>query len=164
MKEVSVYRTQLISTLMTAARKFQEACLAVQDPFIPLEENGWNVHQIAAHVRDADQFVYGLRAKRTAREDNPSFSNFDGESYAQEHYAPDESFKDMLDGFVESIESLTDMLRNLPLEAWARVSCHEKLGENLTLQFWVERSLAHIEEHWEAVSKSKPVNSSHIDA
>jgi hypothetical protein len=163
MKEVSVYRTQLISTLMTSARKFREACLGVQDPFIPLEENGWSVHQIAAHVRDVDQFVYGLRAKTTAREDNPAFSNFDGEAYAQEHYSPDESLKDMLDGFVQSVESLTDMLRNLPVEAWARVSCHEKLGENLTLQLWVERSLAHIEEHLDAVNKSKPVNSNHID-
>ncbi len=163
MKEVSVYRTQLISTLMASAKKFREACLAVQNPFVPLEENGWNVHQIAAHVRDVDQFVYGLRAKRTAREDNPAFSNFDGEAYAQEHYSPDESLTIMLDGFVQSIESLANMLRNLPVEAWARVSCHEKLGENLTLQLWVERSLAHIQEHLETVNKTRKVSSGHID-
>jgi hypothetical protein len=163
MKEVLAYRVQLISMLTASAGKFQEACLAVEDPFVPLEENGWNVHQIAAHVRDVDQFVYGLRAKRTAREDNPAFSNFDGEAYAQENYSPDESLTNMLDGFVQSIESLTDMLRNLPPEAWARVSCHEKLGENLTLQLWVERSLAHIQEHLETVSKTRKVSSGHVD-
>jgi len=46
------------------------------------------------------------------------------------------------------------MLRQLPTEAWSRVSCHEKLGENLTLQLWVERALAHVEEHLETVRKT----------
>ena len=163
MKEVTTYRTLLISKLMASAGEFREACLAVPDPFVPLEENGWNVHQIAAHVRDVDQLVYGPRAKRTALEDNPAFSNFDGEAYAREHYSPEESLKDMLAGFGQSVESRTDMLRNLPMEAWSRISCHEKLGENLTLQLWVERSLAHIEEHLETVSKATSINSSHND-
>lgn len=155
MKEVSGYRTQLISKLIASARKFREACLAVQDPFAPVEADGWNVHQVATHVRDVDQLVYGLRAKRTATEDNPEFPNFDGDAYAREHYSPDESLEEMLAGFLQSVESLADMLRNLPTEAWSRVSRHEKLGENLTLQLWVERSLAHIEEHLETVRKAK---------
>lgn len=155
MKEISGYRTQLISKLIASAREFQEVCLVVQNPFASVEEGGWNVHQVAAHVRDVDQFVYGLRTKRTAEEDNPTFSNFDGDAYAREYYAPDESLEQMLDGFMRSIESLADMLRNLPPEAWSRVSRHEKLGENLTLQLWVERSLAHIKEHLETVRKAK---------
>jgi hypothetical protein len=154
MKEVTGYRTQLISKLIASAREFQEACLAVQDPVVPVED-GWNIHQVATHVRDVDQLVYGLRAKRTASEDNPEFQNFDGDAYAREHYSPNESLEKMLDGFVQSIESLANMLRNLPPEAWARVSRHEKLGENLTLQLWVERSLAHIKEHLETVRKAK---------
>ena len=155
MKEVSGYRTQLISKLIASARKFREACLVVQDPFAPVEEVGWNVHQVATHVRDVDQLVYGLRAKRTATEDNPEFPNFDGDAYARDHYSPDKSLAEVLDGFMQSVESLVDMLRNLPTEAWSRVSRHEKLGENLTLQLWVERSLAHIEEHLETVRKAK---------
>jgi hypothetical protein len=155
MKEITGYRTQLISKLIASAREFREVCLAVQDPFAPVEADGWNVHQVVAHVRDVDQLVYGLRAKRTASEDNPEFPNFDGDAYAREHYSPDESLEKMLDGFVQSIESLIKMLRDLPLEAWSRVSRHEKLGENLTLQLWVERSLAHIKEHLETVRKAK---------
>jgi hypothetical protein len=155
MKEASGYRTQLISKLIASARKFREVCLAVQDPFAPVEEDGWSVHQVAAHVRDVDQLVYGLRAKRTATEDNPEFPNFDGDAYAREHYSPDESLEEILDSFLQSVESLADMLRSLPTEAWSRVSRHEKLGENLTLQLWVERSLAHIEEHLETVRKAK---------
>ena len=155
MKEISGYRTQLISKLIVSAREFREACLAVQDPFAPVEEDGWSVHQVATHVRDVDQLVYGLRAKRTAQEDNPEFPNFDGDAYAREYYSPAESLGKMLDGFVQSVQSLADMLRNLPREGWSRVSRHEKLGENLTLQLWVERSLAHIKEHLETVKKAK---------
>lgn len=155
MKEVNEYRTQLINKLIASAREFREACLAVQNPFAVVEEGGWNIHQIATHVRDVDHLVYGLRAKRTATEDNPEFANFDGDAYAREHYSPDESLEEMLNGFVQSVESLADMLRNLPREAWSRVSRHEKLGGNLTLQLWVERSLAHIEEHLKTVRKAK---------
>jgi hypothetical protein len=154
MKEVSNYRKQLISRLITSSEEFRRDCLAVQDPFLPVEEGGWNVHQIAAHVRDVDRLAYGLRAKRTAVEDNPTFSNFDGDAYAREHYSPEESLDEILNGFVQSVESLADMLRQLPTEAWSRVSCHEKLGENLTLQLWVERALAHMEEHLETVRKA----------
>ena len=155
MKEISGYRTQLIAKLTASARAFQEACLAVQDPFSQVEDGGWNVHQIAAHVRDVDQLVYGLRAKRTATEDNPEFSNFDGEAYAREHYSSDESLEQILDGFVQSVESLVNRLRNLSPEDWSRLSRHEKLGANLTLQLWVERGLAHIKQHLETVRKAK---------
>ena len=154
MKEIREYRTRLLARLAAVAREFREACLAVQDPFAALEENGWNVHQIASHVRDVDQLVYGLRARRTLAEDNPEFTNFDGEAYAREHYSPNESLAQMLDGLVQSAESLVEMLRDLPPEAWSRVSRHEKLGGNLTLQLWVERSLAHLEEHLKTVRQA----------
>jgi ankyrin repeat protein len=155
MKQISEYRTKFLNELAASASEFRQACLAVQDPFQPVDEEGWTVHQIAAHVRDVDQLVYGLRARRTAEEDNPEFANFDGEAYAREHYSRDESLENMLDGFLQSVESLVDRLRNLPPAAWSRVSRHEKLGANLTLQLWVERNLAHIDEHLETVRKAK---------
>jgi hypothetical protein len=155
MKEITEYRTKLLDELLASASEFRKACLAVRDPFQPVEEEGWSVHQIATHVRDVDRLVYGLRAKRTAEEDNPEFANFDGEAYAREFYSRDESLEKMLDGFVQSVESQVDTLRNLTPAAWSRVSRHEKLGANLTLQLWVERNLAHIHEHLETVRKAK---------
>jgi hypothetical protein len=44
-----------------------------------------------------------------------------------------------------------EWLRGLPLDSWSRVSRHTTLGSNLTLQTWVEKDLAHIEEHLETV-------------
>ncbi len=42
-----------------------------------------------------------------------------------------------------------------PQEVWSREGRHEALGGGLTLQLWVERSLAHIEEHLAAVKQLK---------
>ena len=155
MKELKDYRKSLIEKLVITAREFRALSLAAEDPFKPLEEGGWNIHQMAVHTRDVDKLVYGSRARRTVKEDNPEFQNFNGETYMAEHYNANESLREILNGFVENVESLTEMLRSLPDEAWARRSRHATLGSGFTLQAWVERSLAHIEEHMQSVSKGR---------
>jgi hypothetical protein len=153
MRELTEYRTNLIIRLVAAAHEFRAECLAVQDAFMPLEAGGWTIHQIAAHTRDVDRLVYGLRARRTAMERNPEFQNFDGEGYMAEHYSKSEPLNEILDGLVEQVESLEKELRALPSEAWARESSHVMIGRGLTLQTWVEKDLAHIEEHLETIKK-----------
>jgi len=153
MKELEEYRMSLIKRLEEAANAFRTECLAVKDPYTPLEEDGWNIHQIAVHTRDVDKLIYGLRARRTAMEDNPGFPNFDGEAYMAEHYDARESLSELLNGFVESVEALIELLRALPAKGWSRLSSHSTLGSGLTLQTWVEKDLAHIEEHLETVKK-----------
>ena len=155
MKELHEYRSRLIARLVEAAKTFQAQCLAVNDPSAPLEEGGWNTHQVAAHTRDVDAMVYGMRAKRTATEDNPEFQSFDADKHSAEHYDAKESLAPMLKGFVESVEALAGLLQKLPGNAWARESRHATLGSGFTLQTWVERNLAHIEEHTETVKKGK---------
>ena len=155
MKELTDYRRNLIEKLVNAARDFRVACLAVTDPYAPLEEGAWNVHQVAVHTRDIDKLVYGLRARRTAEEENPEFRSFDGDEYMAKHYDANEPLDELLNGFVENVETLTKMLRALPDKAWARASRHATLGSGFTLQTWVERSLAHIEEHLDAMKQGK---------
>ncbi len=153
MKELNEYRVRLINQLVSSAEAFRTACLAVKDPFAPLEAGGWNVHQVATHARDIDRLVYGLRIRKTLELNNPEFLNFDGEKYMREQYSADESLPTLLDEFVTNIHLLADLLRTLPAQAWSRVSRHEKLGNNITMQLWVERSLAHIQEHLETIRK-----------
>ena len=155
MKELIEYRTKLIARLVAAAHDFRTECLAIQDASLPLEAGSWTIHQIAAHTRDVDKLVYGLRAHRTAAEHNPEFQNFDGEQYMVEHYSKSEPLGEILDGLVEQVENLAEELRALPSESWARVSSHVTLGRGLTLQTWVEKELSHINEHLESVRKSK---------
>jgi hypothetical protein len=153
MNELEEYRMSLMQRLEEAARAFRTEALAVKDPFAPLEDTTWNVHQIAVHTRDVNELVYGLRARRTAVEDNPEFPNFDGEDYLSANYDSNESLSELLNGFVENVEALIELLRALPAEGWSRVSRHSKLGTGLTLQSWVEKDLAHIEEHLKTVKK-----------
>jgi hypothetical protein len=155
MKELLEYRTKLIARLVEAADDFHRECLAVQDVTMPLEAGGWTVHQIAAHTRDVHKLVYGLRVRRTAAEDNPEFQNFNGEEYMAEYYSKSEPLNEILDELVGQVESLAEELRSLPSQAWARESSHVMLGRDLTLQTWVEKDLAHIEEHLATVRKGK---------
>ena len=61
----------------------------------------------------------------------------------------------MLDSLIEDTEALVKWLQDLPAEAWSRLSRHATLGSGLTLQSWVEKDLAHIEEHLETMKQTK---------
>lgn len=154
MKELLEYRVKLMDRLQAAASEFRTACLAARDLYAELEPGGWSVHQVAAHTRDVDKLVYGARARRTLAEDNPVFPNFDGDAYMAAHYDRAEPLPQLLDGFLDSVQSLGKQLREMPPDGWSRLSSHETLGGGITLQTWVERDLAHIEEHLETVKKA----------
>jgi len=153
MKQLLEYRSKLIDRLEGSTDEFWSACLAVSDPFRSVDEGGWNTHQLAVHVRDADKLVYGLRIRRTVDEDNPEFENFDQDAWMSANYNPDEPLAAILDELSASITKTASMLRELPSEAWSRKSSHEIYGGGFTLQTWVERGLAHIQEHLGTIKK-----------
>src|SRR6266508_1828663 len=111
MKELLEYRASLIDRLAIVIHEFRTECLAVKDPYAPLEQARWNVHQIAAHLRDTDKLVYGSRARRTAIEYNTEFPNFDGDVYMAEHYSANEPLNQILDELVENVDGLVQLLR-----------------------------------------------------
>ncbi len=152
MKELIEYRVKMIARLSEAAHEFCAACEAVHDPFEKIA-GGWNLHQIAWHTRDVEKLVYGGRIDRTLHEDNPQFKNFDADEWMAAHYNPQESLSAILEDFIKDVDALCQTLRDLPQGAWSRESRHEALGGELTLQLWVERSLAHVEEHLKSLAK-----------
>ena len=156
MKELTEYRMRLLQRLEDAASEFRAECLKIHEPSAPLGADGWTVHQIAVHTRDVDALVYGLRARRTAMEENPEFPSFDGETHMAANYNPGEPLQEVLDSLVENVRALVEWLRALPIEAWSRVSRHTTLGSGLTLQTWVEKDLGHIEEHLETLKNKIP--------
>jgi hypothetical protein len=151
MKELIEYRIRLLDRWVQAAREFTEACKA-RDVFAAVEDSEWNTHQIASHVHDVDKFVYGERIRKTLRENDPMHKNFDQDKWMAAHYNRDEPLEKILAEFLNDVTNLRETLRDLPNEAWSRESRHETFGGGLTLQLWVERSLAHIEEHLRALS------------
>ncbi len=160
MRELDEYRDRLLDRLSEAADEFRLASLAVKNPYAPLEPGGWSVHQLAVHTRDVDRLVYGARARRTLDEENPLFEDFDGDSYLAQHYERREPLPEVLEALVVSIDALGKLLREMPAEAWSRVSRHETQSGSITLQAWVERGLGHIEEHLATVKKAETRNDS----
>jgi hypothetical protein len=152
MKELLEYRVKMIARLEKVARDFCAACEAVNNPFAKAEGE-WTLHQIASHTRDVEKLVYGTRIYQTLNENNPEFINFDADEWMAAHYNQGESLREILDEFIKNVEGLCKTLHDLPQEAWSRESRHAALGSELTLQLWVERSMAHIEEHLQAVKK-----------
>ncbi|MBV6395247.1 MAG: hypothetical protein HFACDABA_00822 [Anaerolineales bacterium] len=150
MEQLNEYRARLLDRLEEAARDFRAALQSVKEAYAPLME-GWCAHQIAVHTRDVEKMVYGARIRRSIAEENPVFENFDGETWMAGHYDPDESLASILDGLVDSVSQTVAALRSLPPAAWSRPSQHATYGGGFTTQTWVERSLAHIEEHLETV-------------
>lgn len=146
MKELMEYREKLVERLGEAAREFCETSAAFADPFIKVAGD-WTVHQIASHTRDVQNHVYGLRIRQTASEENPTFANFDADTWMADNYKPEESFQGILSEFSTNVNEVCDLLKTLSQEEWSRLSRHVSLGGDLTLQLWAERSLAHIEEH-----------------
>ena len=145
MKELIEYRVAIIERMEQVAREFVEACKSA-DPFVKAGGD-WTVHQIAFHTRDVARLVYGERIHRTLREDNPEFENFDADGWMDAHYDKAEPLEKILDEFQAGVSETCAMLRNLPNEGWSRESRHAAFGGGLSLQLWVERGLAHIEEH-----------------
>ena len=101
-----------------------------------------------------NQLVYGMRARRTLDEDDPAFPNFDSETYMEQNYDSREALQSVLEGFAAGVQALVRQLREMPSEAWSRLSSHETRGSGLTLQTWVEQGLEHIEEHLGTVRKA----------
>lgn len=154
MKELMEYREKLLARLRKAAAEFCEVCQNRTDPHAKAEGN-WSAHQLAFHVRDVDREVYGMRIRRTLSEENPLFKNFDPDGWMEAHYDRSEPLKKILEEFLGTVEEAAGLLGNDSPQVWSRLSQHEALGSGLTLQLWVERSLAHIEEHLEALKNAQ---------
>jgi hypothetical protein len=145
------YRQRLLARYETAALEFRKAVETADSPNVPREADSWSVHQIAVHTRDVEKLVYGSRVRRTLEEHDPLFENFDGDAWMAEHYHADESLVSILDELAGSVQEAVTRLRRLPPEAWTRTSRHATYGGGFTVQTWVERGLAHIEEHLKTV-------------
>lgn len=146
MEELLEYRQRMINKIARAPESIEAAIIRIKDHTQPLEAGGWNLHQVVAHMRDVNLQVYLPRLHRIIDEENPMFENFDGDAWMEEHYQPRESIHKLSSDFKEQCNLTTIWLKNLPVEAWNRPCQHSSFGKH-SLQWWVERTLAHIDEH-----------------
>jgi hypothetical protein len=152
MEQLLEYRERLLARYEDAAGEFRDAVIKAFNSTRLHKTGGWSIHQIAVHTRDVEKLVYGSRIRRTLEEENPLFGNFDGEAWMAEHYQADEPIETILDELVQSVQGAVTQLKRIAPEAWTRPSRHATYGDGFTSQTWVERALAHIEEHLKSVT------------
>ena len=150
MKELLEYREKLIKRFAKPQGNFALACKSVSDPFVKVEGE-WTLHQIASHTRDVQKLIYGVRVEKTLKEDDPWLESFDADEWMTTNYNPTEPLAGILHELTNNVNELCVLLSGIPSEAWSRQSRHPELGGGLTLQLWVERSLAHIVEHLKTI-------------
>jgi hypothetical protein len=100
-----------------------------------------------------ERHAYSPRIERILAEDHPLLPAFDAEAWARRHYRQDEPLEEILEEYAALRQSELERLQSLPPGSWSRVGRHPVYGLR-TLQWWVEKGLAHAEEHLGALQKS----------
>lgn len=117
-----------------------------------LEPGGWTPHQVIWHVRAVETEAYLPRLERLLARDGAELQDFDGNGWMARHYAADESWQRIIDGFLAARQGMAARLDAAPAAAWSHVGRHTYWGSR-TLMWWVERSLDHVDEHLAQLSR-----------
>lgn len=147
MQELLDYRQALlerfggvVEDLQAAARRLEEG------QFRSALEASRSAHPVIAHLLDVERQAYWLRMERILSEDCPQLPVFDAEAWARERYQPTEPLELILEEYAQLRRSELERLQFMPPGGWSRQGRHPAYGLR-TLQWWVEKSLAHSEEH-----------------
>jgi hypothetical protein len=142
------YRSQMLSRFAVIASEIAAAFEQIPPDarFTPLEPGGWSPHQVLAHLRDVEARAYASRFDRILREDCPALEAFDQTGWMREHYTPGEAAQQILSEYSDLRAKALERLKTITPADWSRSGRHPQWGTR-TLQWWVEHSLAHAEEH-----------------
>lgn len=158
MKELLEYRRDLIERYAAQPEALYReiAPFPSEDLHVPLERGGWSPHQIVAHIQAVELGAYLPRLLRLLEGqpgDDPVggrgrivLEDFDAMAWMTERYDPDVPLQDYLEAFDRGRAQGMTLIGDLPSGGWNRSGFHPTLGER-TLQWWVERSVAHVDEH-----------------
>jgi len=148
MEELYDYRERLLDRYGAIPGEFESrlASLATAAGYASQEPGGLKLRQVMAHVRDVEAQSFSPRLERILSEETPMLSDLDQSGWKETHYQAGESLEDILAEFRELRFRELGRLRNMSQMDWNRPGRHPVWGLR-TLQWWVERSLAHNEEH-----------------
>lgn len=113
----------------------------------PIKPGEWSAHQLLFHVSSVDENAYGPRLRRILREDRPALEDYDQDRWMEEHYDAADPIPGMLDRWRSVRRGYAAEAEAAPRQAWSRTGRQAFWGER-TLQWWVERAVAHAEDHW----------------
>ena len=142
------YRRRLLARYLHQPEGYAEHLAGLDDRAArtPIKPGEWSAHQVLFHTSSVDQQAYGPRLRRILREDRPTLEDYDGDGWMAEHYDPAEPTQIILERWRSVRQGHAAELEPAPPEAWSRTGLQAYWGER-TLQWWVERAVAHAEDH-----------------
>jgi hypothetical protein len=148
MDELNEYRKRLVKRYADIATDFEALItqIPLDDGNKPNDQSGLNLHRVIAHLRDVEKQVFLPYFERIWNEDFPSLANDTVSFKESERHNAAEPFETIMDEYGELRARALNLLRKMPTHAWNRTGRHPRLGVR-TLQWFVERSLAHAEYH-----------------
>jgi hypothetical protein len=143
------YRRRLVVRYRQQVAEYAEHLATLDDHTVraPLKPGEWSAHQVLFHTASVDEQAYGPRLRRILREDRPRLEDFDGDRWMVEHYDAAKPTRELLQGWAAAREAYAAEVQAAPPEGWSRTGRQTFWGER-TLQWWIERAVAHAEDHW----------------
>jgi hypothetical protein len=143
------YRRRLLARYRQQPSDFARHLAGLDDESArrPIKPGEWSAHQLLFHSVVVDEQAYGPRLRRILREDRPGLDDFDSDRWMADHYDPSESIRRLLERWHQVRETYAAEAEAAATAAWSRTGFQPYWGER-TLQWWVERAVAHADDHW----------------
>jgi len=148
MEELNEYRKRLVKRYADIAKDFEALItqIPIDDDSKPYDQGGFSLHRVIAHLRDVEKQVFLPYFERIWNEDFPSLTNYAVSIRESERHNAAEPFETIMEEYEQLRARELNLLGKMPTHAWNRTGRHPRLGVR-TLQWFVERSLAHAEYH-----------------
>lgn len=115
-------------------------------------EGEWTPHQILCHIVAAEEHALFPRLIALLEEEEPFLENWDEQAWMEREYDPTAEVMRELHRLEQIREKGAARLEGLSPEHWNRTGFHPYQGVR-TLAFWVEYSVAHVEDHLRQLSR-----------
>ena len=106
----------------------------------------WSIHQVIAHVRDTERYVFLERVQRILTETHPAVENFDQDAWNKDHYDPNEPLKRIVADFRSLRRKLISLLRKSKDKDWENWAMHSEYHK-ITIDWLVMHDYHHTLEH-----------------
>ncbi|MGQ0602559.1 MAG: DinB family protein [Anaerolineales bacterium] len=149
MEQLREYRVILLNRLTQQPEEFAALLAALPEPewHVRRNDDGTTLHQLAAHLRDAEVVAFLPRFYRILSEERPHLERFPHHRWSLENgYRRDEPLARILAEFRQHRAEAVARMRTLTADEWNRVGVHPPSGPR-TAQWWAERIYTHVRNH-----------------
>lgn len=141
MEELYSYRRSLLARFAAVASD-----LAARHTQLSAEQPAMSLDVISRHLLEAERRVYFPAIERILGEDQPTLQVTADPEQDSDSRLGCKTGPELLRAYTELRAQEVRLLESQPPGAWGRTARHPVFGVR-TLQWWVERSLKHAEEH-----------------